>query len=73
MARELVKTTNAFGVECFGYDLSETHGVVVFDPTVSECGRFKVNPVEHYGLSPDEVIRLTVANKGIDLYGAEET
>lgn len=33
------------GEECF-----EFNGTVITDPTVSECGRFFVDPVVYYGL-----------------------
>jgi hypothetical protein len=68
MTRKLELITNAFGVECYAYDLSEEFGVQVFDPTVSECGRFEVDPCAHYGLTSLEVAELLDANKGRDLY-----
>jgi hypothetical protein len=69
MSRRLERITNAFGVECSAYDLSATHGVLVFDQHASECGRFAVDPVPYYGLTRPEVEALLAANDGIALYG----
>jgi hypothetical protein len=71
MPRSLLKIVNAFGVECSAYDLSDSHGCLVFDPHASECGRFAVDPVAHYGLQPPEVESLLAENAGIALYGED--
>lgn len=33
-------------------------GVFVVDPRVSECGRFEVDPLIYYGLTPEQLERL---------------
>jgi hypothetical protein len=71
MSRPIIKIRNAFGVECFAYDLNDSHGCLVFDAHASECGRFVVDPVAYYGLTPGEVDSLVVANDGINLYGED--
>jgi hypothetical protein len=71
MTRTLLKIVNAFGVECSAYDLNDSHGCLVFDPHASECGRFAVDPVAHYGLTAAEVEALLAANAGIALYGED--
>lgn len=71
MSRPLVKIRNAFGVECYAYDLNDSHGCLVFDPHASECGRFEVDPVAYYRLTPAEVESLVTANDGINLYAED--
>jgi len=34
----------------------------IYAPTVSECGRFAVDPMEAYGLTPDDVEYLATIN-----------
>ena len=36
----------------------EWDGIWITDPTVSECGRFKVDPITYYGLTEEEVEEL---------------
>ena len=33
----------------------EHEGVFIYEPLVSECQRFEVNPLEYYRLTPNEV------------------
>tara|TARA_R110000823_G_C15810621_1_gene488160 strand:- start:566 stop:763 length:198 start_codon:yes stop_codon:yes gene_type:complete len=33
----------------------EHEGVFIYEPLISECQRFEVNPLEYYKLTPDEV------------------
>ena len=40
----------------------ETNDMVIYDPTVSECGRFSVDPLEYYGLSSEQVKTLIDLN-----------
>ena len=42
------------GTEC-GF---EWDGIWITDPTVSECGRFEVDPITYYGLTEEEVEEL---------------
>jgi len=49
---ELVKTINCNGNPVYAYSINSTS---IYDPTLSECGRFSVNPLEHYGLTPKQV------------------
>ena len=39
------------------------NGMGIYNPHMSECGRFKVNPLEHYGMSEADVNALEVLNK----------
>lgn len=43
-----------------------TYGdMFIFDPTISECGRFAIDP-KYYGLTTEEADLLAQANKAID-------
>ena len=33
----------------------EYEGIWITDPTVSECGRFEVDPITYYGLTQEQV------------------
>jgi len=46
------------------------NGTEVYAPTVSECGRFTVDPMEAYGLTPDDVKYLATINSQ---YGYNDT
>ena len=54
-----IKTTNANGDPVYAYVIRDTE---IHDPTVSDCGRFTVDPFEEYGLSPDQVKALIDLN-----------
>lgn len=47
----------------FGFHIN---GMFIFDPKLSECGRFKVDPVECYGLSPERQSHLEQLNKRLE-------
>jgi hypothetical protein len=47
---ELTKNCNDDDV--FAFKINDT---LIYCPTMSECGRFAVNPLEHYGLKKDDV------------------
>ena len=38
-----------FGVDSMSEQGFEWEGIWITDPTMSECGRFEVNPIEYYG------------------------
>jgi N-acyl-L-homoserine lactone synthetase len=40
----------------------EHNGMEVYNPNYSECGRFAVNPVKHYGLDQKTVVALALLN-----------
>jgi len=40
----------------------EHNGIEVYNPNYSECGRFAVNPLEHYGLDQKTVDALALLN-----------
>jgi hypothetical protein len=40
----------------------ELDGATIFNPNFSECGRFAVNPQEHYGLDQKIVDALAMLN-----------
>jgi hypothetical protein len=40
----------------------ELDGATIFNPNFSECGRFAVNPKEHYGLDQKTVDALAMLN-----------
>jgi len=52
MSIELKESEGDLGFE---YD-----GVFITDATMSECGRFHVNPIEHYGLTLQQVIQMSI-------------
>ena len=52
MSIELKESEGDLGFE---YD-----GVFITDATLSECGRFHVNPIEHYGLTLQQVIQMSI-------------
>lgn len=37
----------------------EWNGIWITDPTMSECGRFEVDPITYYGLDQKTVDKLT--------------
>ena len=45
-------------------------GMTIFNPMMSECGRFKVNPSEVYGLNQKQVKALHDLNKA---FGYDDT
>ena len=53
-------TTTADGDPVWAYVIKD---VEVYAPTVSECGRFAVDPLVTYGLTPDDVTYLANLNR----------
>lgn len=51
------------GLPVFGFSIND---MFITDPFLSECGRFKVNPTEVYGLSQDDANHLVALNKLVD-------
>ena len=47
---ELTKNCNDHDVYAFNID-----GTLIYCPTMSECGRFAVDPIKHYGLRKSDV------------------
>jgi hypothetical protein len=58
-ARTMDLIENAEGNRVYAYLIK---GTWIEDPRLSECSRFIVDPVTHYGLRPDEVLALERAN-----------
>ena len=54
---ELTKNCNDNDVYAFNID-----GTLIYCPTMSECGRFVVNPLGHYGLENSDVELLHYIN-----------
>lgn len=52
-----IKLENEYGRIGF-----EWNGVWIVDPTLSECGRFEVDPATYYGLDPEMFERFKKAN-----------
>ena len=52
MSVELKESEGDLGFE---YD-----GIFITDATMSECGRFYVNPIDHYGLTLEQVIQMSI-------------
>ena len=52
MSIELKESEGELGFE---YD-----GIFITDASMSECGRFYVNPIEHYGLTLNQVIQMSI-------------
>ena len=52
MSIELKESEGDLGFE---YD-----GIFITDATLSECGRFYVNPIEYYGLTLNQVIQMSI-------------
>lgn len=45
-------TTDADGLPCYAVVVQ---GTAVIHPDLSQCGRFLVNPIEYYSLTPEEI------------------
>ena len=52
MSIELKESEGDLG---FDYD-----GIFITDANMSECGRFHVNPIQHYGLTLEQVIQMSI-------------
>lgn len=66
MRPPIVLTTNTNDEPVYGYVVN---GMTIYAPTVSECGRFAVDPMEAYGLTPADVEHLSELNA---LYGLND-
>jgi hypothetical protein len=60
--------SNAIGDPAFAYSVRD---FLIEDPTVTECGRFEIDPTEEYGLRPQEVSALVHANAWLEARRAE--
>ena len=49
---EITTTTNCNDEPVYAYQID---GVAIYNPTMSECGRFKVDPLKEYGLTVAQV------------------
>jgi len=56
---------NGEPVYCIAVD-----GYLIFNPYVSECGRFTVDPMETYGIEPIEAAKLRDLNR---FHGYDDT
>jgi hypothetical protein len=61
---KLYKDDSIPGCEILGFD---HEGSFIVDPTMTECGRFEVDPIKEYGLTHKQVERILEHNQ--DLYG----
>ena len=61
---KLYKDDSIPGCEILGFDHD---GSFIVDPTMTECGRFEVDPIKEYGLTHKQVERILEHNQ--DLYG----
>jgi hypothetical protein len=56
---DFILTQNANGDPVYAVEVKE---MVIFNPHFSDCGRFAVNPITHYGLDPKTVSALAMLN-----------
>lgn len=56
---EPIETTDAEGRAAFAFVIKNME---ITDPTISECGRFTVEP-DYYELTPEQVARLDLLNR----------
>lgn len=50
-------------IDCFAYYIRKVDMHIV-DPFASECGRFRVDPMKQYGITPEDAEALVTANWG---------
>ena len=55
----IVLTRNIDDAPVYGYAVRD---MIIYCPTVSECGRFDVDPLATYNLTPDDVRHLATLN-----------
>lgn len=67
MKRKLLQTKDAGGHVAFGFI---HHDIIIDDPTVSSCGRFPVDPLTTYGLTPESVAALAQINRSVQQLAA---
>jgi hypothetical protein len=60
---EVVLTVNCSDKPVYAYLLN---GTTIFNPKNSECGRFSVDPLDHYGLTDSQVNALHELNKAFN-------
>lgn len=51
------------GLPVFGFNLRHTF---ITEPLLSECGRFTVDPVKHYGVTEQDASELAALNQLVD-------
>lgn len=56
---EPIETTDAEGRAAFAFVIKNME---ITDPTISECGRFAVEP-DYFELTPEQVARLDLLNR----------
>ena len=64
---EITLTNNCNDELVYAYTINHT---TIFNPSMSECGRFSVNPFEAYGLTDKQVKALHDLN---DAFGYDDT
>jgi len=56
---ETISTLKATLEECLDGDVGFVHnGIFIENPFISECGRFDVDPLKHYGLTLKKIIEI---------------
>jgi len=55
-----VKTMNVDGDPVFAFEIND---MTIYNLTMSECGRFSVDPLEYYGVTTEQVKTLENLNK----------
>ena len=45
------------------------HGTMIIDPTMSDCGRFEVDPATYYGLDEETIKMFDEVNFGTEYFG----
>ena len=56
---EICLTVNSNNEPVFAYSINDR---AIYDPTMSDCSRFEVDPYEAYGLTPEQVEALHQLN-----------
>src|ERR1700756_5077781 len=41
---------------------ADIRGMAITNPYLSDCGRFEVDPLAHYGMSPEQAVQLCTLN-----------
>lgn len=52
-------------VEAWGVTVDD---MFIYDPRRSECGRFEVEPVEYYGITPFQADQIVQLNTQLNIY-----
>lgn len=61
---KIVITKNTDNCPVIGYVIND---VEVYNPYVSICGRFDVEPAAYYGMTPEQAHQLVAANEALNL------